>query len=92
MQDTDTVCFRRKAHAAQIHPVGQTGKLIQRDDRAVRQRLRQRFAGAKALRQLIEENSGPAGGAQTADALGLTQVKISREEKKIFSRLREELA
>ncbi|MBE6599220.1 MAG: sigma-70 family RNA polymerase sigma factor, partial [Ruminococcaceae bacterium] len=29
---------------------------------------------------------------QTADALGLTQVKISREEKKIFSRLREELA
>jgi len=29
---------------------------------------------------------------QTADALGLTQVKISREEKKIFSKLREELA
>lgn len=29
---------------------------------------------------------------QTADALGLTQVKISREEKKIFTRLREELA
>ncbi len=29
---------------------------------------------------------------QTADALGLTQVKISREEKKIFNRLREELA
>lgn len=29
---------------------------------------------------------------QTADALGLTQVKISREEKKIFSRLRENLA
>lgn len=29
---------------------------------------------------------------QTADALGLTQVKISREEKKIFSRLRQELA
>ncbi|MBR4959851.1 MAG: sigma-70 family RNA polymerase sigma factor [Clostridia bacterium] len=29
---------------------------------------------------------------QTADALGLTQVKISREEKKIFARLREELA
>lgn len=28
---------------------------------------------------------------QTADALGLTQVKISREEKKIFSSLREEL-
>lgn len=29
---------------------------------------------------------------QTADALGLTQVKISREEKKIFARLRENLA
>lgn len=29
---------------------------------------------------------------QTADALGLTQVKISREEKKIFSKLRENLA
>ena len=29
---------------------------------------------------------------QTADALGLTQVKISREEKKIFTRLRQELA
>lgn len=29
---------------------------------------------------------------QTADALGLTQVKISREEKKIFSSLREALA
>lgn len=29
---------------------------------------------------------------QTADALGLTQVKISREEKKIFTKLREELA
>ena len=29
---------------------------------------------------------------QTADALGLTQVKISREEKKIFARLRQELA
>ena len=29
---------------------------------------------------------------QTADALGLTQVKISREEKKIFSSLRESLA
>jgi RNA polymerase sporulation-specific sigma factor len=29
---------------------------------------------------------------QTADALGLTQVKVSREEKKIFTRLREELA
>lgn len=29
---------------------------------------------------------------QTADALGLTQVKISREEKKIFMKLREELA
>jgi len=29
---------------------------------------------------------------QTADALGLTQVKISREEKKIFARLRKELA
>ncbi|MGN1346793.1 MAG: sigma-70 family RNA polymerase sigma factor [Eubacteriales bacterium] len=29
---------------------------------------------------------------QTADALGLTQVKISREEKKIFSKLREDLA
>lgn len=29
---------------------------------------------------------------QTADALGLTQVKISREEKKIFQKLREELA
>ncbi len=28
---------------------------------------------------------------QTADALGLTQVKISREEKKIFARLRAEL-
>ena len=28
----------------------------------------------------------------TADALGLTQVKISREEKKIFARLRAELA
>ncbi len=28
---------------------------------------------------------------QTADALGLTQVKISREEKKIFARLRQEL-
>jgi RNA polymerase sigma factor (sigma-70 family) len=28
---------------------------------------------------------------QTADALGLTQVKISREEKKIFSTLRAEL-
>lgn len=28
---------------------------------------------------------------QTADALGLTQVKISREEKKIFKKLREEL-
>ncbi len=27
---------------------------------------------------------------QTADALGLTQVKISREEKKIFARLRQE--
>lgn len=29
---------------------------------------------------------------QTADALGLTQVKISREEKKIFAQLRKELA
>jgi len=29
---------------------------------------------------------------QTADALGLTQVKISREEKKIFNTLREQLA
>ena len=29
---------------------------------------------------------------QTAAALGLTQVKISREEKKIFTRLRQELA
>ncbi len=29
---------------------------------------------------------------QTADALGLTQVKISREEKKIFTKLRENLA
>lgn len=29
---------------------------------------------------------------QTADALGLTQVKISREEKKIFAHLRKELA
>ena len=29
---------------------------------------------------------------QTADALGLTQVKISREEKKIFAELREKLA
>ena len=29
---------------------------------------------------------------QTADALGLTQVKISREEKKIFTTLREQLA
>lgn len=29
---------------------------------------------------------------QTADALGLTQVKISREEKKIFAKLRQELA
>jgi len=29
---------------------------------------------------------------QTADALGLTQVKISRDEKKIFSKLRENLA
>ncbi len=29
---------------------------------------------------------------QTADALGLTQVKVSREEKKIFRVLREELA
>ncbi len=29
---------------------------------------------------------------QTADALGLTQVKISREEKKIFTKLRDELA
>ncbi len=29
---------------------------------------------------------------QTADALGLTQVKISREEKKIFTKLREDLA
>ena len=29
---------------------------------------------------------------QTADALGLTQVKISREEKKIFNHLREKLA
>ena len=29
---------------------------------------------------------------QTADALGLTQVKISREEKKIFAHLREKLA
>lgn len=29
---------------------------------------------------------------QTADALGLTQVKVSREEKKIFSSLREALA
>lgn len=29
---------------------------------------------------------------QTADALGLTQVKVSREEKKIFTQLREALA
>lgn len=29
---------------------------------------------------------------QTADVLGLTQVKISREEKKIFTKLRENLA
>ncbi|MBO7403551.1 MAG: hypothetical protein J6V24_01205 [Clostridia bacterium] len=29
---------------------------------------------------------------QTADALGLTQVKISREEKKIFAELRDRLA
>ena len=29
---------------------------------------------------------------QTADALGLTQVKISREEKKIFAELRRMLA
>ena len=29
---------------------------------------------------------------QTAEALGLTQVKVSREEKKIFSQLREALA
>ena len=29
---------------------------------------------------------------QTADALGLTQVKVSREEKKIFTQLRESLA
>ena len=29
---------------------------------------------------------------ETADALGLTQVKISREEKKIFESLRQELA
>ena len=28
---------------------------------------------------------------QTADALGLTQVKISREEKKILAELRKEL-
>ncbi|MBQ6262464.1 MAG: sigma-70 family RNA polymerase sigma factor [Clostridia bacterium] len=29
---------------------------------------------------------------QTADALGLSQVKISREEKKIFAKIREELS
>ena len=29
---------------------------------------------------------------QTAEALGLTQVKISREEKKIFAELRDRLA
>jgi DNA-directed RNA polymerase specialized sigma subunit len=29
---------------------------------------------------------------QTADALGLTQVKVSREEKKILAALREELS
>ncbi|MBQ8524822.1 MAG: hypothetical protein IJ457_09390 [Clostridia bacterium] len=28
---------------------------------------------------------------QTADALGLSQVKVSREEKKIFERLRRDL-
>ncbi|MBR7032254.1 MAG: sigma-70 family RNA polymerase sigma factor, partial [Clostridia bacterium] len=29
---------------------------------------------------------------QTADILGLSQVKISREEKKIFAKIREELS